>query len=657
MAVNLSSALQYWKTFDLPELQRNLDQIATEIALRQDESDLSRKKLIEQSKTFKKSSSEDARRAAAPLLKSFQAEIDSLTKRSKACETEFLSLYKKLIELPNPVAVLDQAESYQRKNQRLNDIETENQKLRDTLTEYNKEFAEVKNQEVTIKNLKERIKDLERDSSTKTQRAVEEKYEELKKQFDEREKKLHESQFVATTKLSEAEQRLITVQSALDASQSELFNLKSKYDEETAARQAEMDIVLQDLERANQQCETANKDIEALREQLHSRSAVEQTILDTGRNANQAIEALSKSSLESELAIKEKEVAQLVEDIRHMQQSMAKLRDSTASAIAKLEQEVFDKSKQCQDLEARLLQQGDYAEVKKELTILKATEFPSMATEPKSIEHLLMEKNRALQSENTSLRATNSQLKSLCATLEEKVLTTEAVAQERQALIEKLEVDLMMVQSPASVVRSAADGSSAPSNTLSQELVADAVKDSTGPENSSNSLLLIVSSQRERFRARNNELEAENYTLQQNMQRMQNEADSLRADNVKLYEKIKYLQSYSTSTSAKVAIDATASRYSSQYEENLDPFTSFNRKEKQRKYMNLSPPEKVTLGLSRMVLSSKLARTLFFFYMLFMHCLLYIILYKYAYTDDCKRHMAELCYEKFGSQMFPGKQQ
>lgn len=36
----------------------------------------------------------------APLLKSFQSEVDSLSKRSKAAEAAFLSIYKRIIDLP-----------------------------------------------------------------------------------------------------------------------------------------------------------------------------------------------------------------------------------------------------------------------------------------------------------------------------------------------------------------------------------------------------------------------------------------------------------------------------------------------------------------------------------------------------------------------------
>ena len=39
------------------------------------------------------------RKAVAPILKSFQIEIDSLSKRSKGAEKAFLELYRNLSEL------------------------------------------------------------------------------------------------------------------------------------------------------------------------------------------------------------------------------------------------------------------------------------------------------------------------------------------------------------------------------------------------------------------------------------------------------------------------------------------------------------------------------------------------------------------------------
>ncbi len=136
---------------------------------------------------------------------------------------------------------------------------------------------------------------------------------------------------------------------------------------------------------------------------------------------------------------------------------------------------------------------------------------------------------------------------------------------------------------------------------------------------------------------------------QQQAQLLTNEMDKLRSDNVKLYEKIKFLQAYPTKVStnkawtshevlktggelwrcgqrkhkcrfltwqplfhllslehtkcslcllqSSVVSDDTESRYSSQYEERLDPFSSFSKKERQRKYMNLKPYDKITLSM------------------------------------------------------------
>ena len=43
--------------------------------------------------------------------------------------------------------------------------------------------------------------------------------------------------------------------------------------------------------------------------------------------------------------------------------------------------------------------------------------------------------------------------------------------------------------------------------------------------------------------------------------------------------------------------DETVVRYSSQYDQKLDPFTSFSKQERLRKYMDLRPYDKITLGM------------------------------------------------------------
>ncbi|XP_067864007.1 protein CASP-like isoform X1 [Heptranchias perlo] len=663
MAANVGSMFQYWKKFDLQLLQRELDATATVLANRQDESEQSRKRLIDESREFKKNTPEDLRKLVAPLLKSFQAEIDALSKRSKEAEAAFLNVYKRLIDVPDPVPALDLGQQLQLKVQRMHDIETENQKLRETLEEYNKEFAEVKNQEVTIKALKEKIKEYEQTLSSRAEILALEKEQKLQNDFTEKERKLQETQTSLASKFEEADHKVQILQTALESTQTELFDLKTKYDEESTAKADEIEMIMTDLERANQRAEVVQREAEALREQLSSANKSLQlaTQIQKAPDVEQAIEVLTRSSLEVELAAKDREIMQLVEDVQRLQANLTKLRETSASQVSQLEQQLSAKNSTLKQLEEKLKGQSDYEEVKKELSILKSMEFvPSEGSgsqdTSKTLEVLLLEKNRSLQSENATLRITNSDLSARCAELQ--IQFTEAVKTTggQKELITKLEQDLSTIQSMSSLQRPDAEGA----DLSNMEKIPEPIKEATAlfasspsptselPQGQMDSLLSIISSQRERFRARNQELESENRMMQQTLHALQSELDNLRADNIKLYEKIKFLQSY---PGRGTSSDDTELRYSSQYEERLDPFASFSRKERQRRYLSLSPWDKATLSMGRVILSNKLARTIAFFYTVLLHCMVFLVLYKVAWSESVGRDCAAYCAKKYSDHL------
>ncbi|XP_068824802.1 protein CASP isoform X6 [Capricornis sumatraensis] len=614
MAANVGSMFQYWKRFDLQQLQRELDATATVLANRQDESEQSRKRLIEQSREFKKNTPEDLRKQVAPLLKSFQGEIDALSKRSKEAEAAFLNVYKRLIDVP----------------------------------------------EVTIKALKEKIREYEQTLKNQAETIALEKEQKLQNDFAEKERKLQETQMSTTSKLEEAEHKVQTLQTALEKTRTELFDLKTKYDEEITAKADEIEMIMTDLERANQRAEVAQREAETLREQLssanHSLQLASQ--IQKAPDVEQAIEVLTRSSLEAELAAKEREIAQLVEDVQRLQANLSKLRENSASQISQLEQQLSAKNSTLKQLEEKLKGQADYEEVKKELNILKSMEFApaeGAGTQDASrpLEVLLLEKNRSLQSENAALRISNSDLSGRCAELQVHVTELTATAAEQRELIARLEQDLSTIQS---IQRPDAEGAAE----LGLEKIPEPIKEATAlfygpsapasslPEGQVDSLLSIISSQRERFRARNQELEGENRLAQHTIQALQTELDSLRADNIKLFEKIKFLQSYPGRGGGS---DDTELRYSTQYEERLDPFSSFSKRERQRKYLSLSPWDKATLSMGRLVLSNKMARTIGFFYTLFLHLLVFLVLYKLAWSESMERDCATFCAKKFADHL------
>ncbi|XP_041795861.1 cut-like homeobox 1b isoform X3 [Chelmon rostratus] len=662
MAANAGSMFQYWKRFDLQQLQKELDATATQLANRQDESEQTRKKLIDLSREFKKNTPEDLRKQVAPLLKSFQGEIDALSKRSKEAENAFLNVYKKIIDVPDPVPVLELAQQLQLKLQRMHDIETENTKLRETLEDYNKEFAEVKNQEVTIKALKEKIREYEQSLKNQAENLAQEKQLQLHNDYAEKERKLQESQDSMSSRLEEAEHKAQSLQTALETTQAELFDLKTKYDEESTAKADEIEMVMTDLERANQRAEAAQREAESLRERL-SLSNQSQQLSSPAKadpDTEQAAEVASHSSLEAELRAKERETAQLVEDVQRLQASLTKLRETTSSQITQLEQQLSSKTATLKELEEKLQKQADYEEVKKELSILKSMEFgtsDSVQDSSKPLEVLLLERNRSLQSESAALRIANTELSGRYAELQVEFSSAVRTSAEQKELILKLEHDLSTIQAMSSLPRPDADGSEISDMGNIPEPIKEATAMFTGsgvsshpelPQGQMDSLLSIISSQRERFRSRNQELEAENRSMQQTMQALQNELDSLRADNIKLYEKIKFLQSYPGRAGGS---DDTVMRYSSQYEERLDPFASFSRKERQRRYLSLSPWDKATLSLGRVILSNKMARTIAFFYTLFLHCLVFLVLYKTAWSESIGRDCTAFCAKKYSDHL------
>ncbi|XP_016345887.1 homeobox protein cut-like 1 isoform X1 [Sinocyclocheilus anshuiensis] len=422
MAANAGSMFQYWKRFDLQQLQKELDATAAALANRQDESEQSRKKLIDQSREFKKNTPEDLRKQIAPLLKGFQAEIDALSKRSKESEAAFLSVYKRLIDVPDPVSALEAAQQLQVTVRKMHDLETENQRLKDTQQEYEREIAEVKNPEVTIKALKEKLEQYEHSLQAKnTEEAPdqnqdrsgreerESKGENLPNNYADKESQPQQSQDSRTEDLDMKTQSL---QTALEATQAELHELKTKYDEESTAKANEIEAVMTDLERANQRAEAAEREAVSLREQLTSAQPSNQ--IQNAPEMDKSLEALSCSSLEAELGAKEMEVERLAEDVQRLQASLAQLSETSTNQISQLEQQLSSKEALLKQLEEKLQEQSDYEEIKRELCNLKSMEHnssdhhSSVQDSSKPLEMLLTGKVHSQLSESALKRLANN---------------------------------------------------------------------------------------------------------------------------------------------------------------------------------------------------------------------------------------------------------
>ncbi|WKY03006.1 hypothetical protein Q1695_016362 [Nippostrongylus brasiliensis] len=166
-----------------------------------------------------------------------------------------------------------------------------------------------------------------------------------------------------------------------------------------------------------------------------------------------------------------------------------------------------------------------------------------------------------------------------------------------------------------------------------------------------NSVLTIVLAQRDRLKLRVGVLEEELMTEKTKQTMLQTEIDKVRDDNVKLYGKIKFLQGYGSKSPETTVLLPEENNYSQQYERRLDPFQRFGQAEIQRSYSRLPMHDRASLSIGRAIMTSASARMTFFFYLIVLHLLVFLVLYRFAYAESCERDFQQDCVVKFERHM------
>ncbi|XP_058707372.1 homeobox protein cut-like 2 isoform X10 [Poecile atricapillus] len=302
-------------------------------------------------------------------------QVIALSKRSKEAETAFLSVYKQLLEAPDAAPVLEAARSLEDRLQQLQRLEPEPPPLKDLSRPWKKhpELGSTKERregkppaaEPPLPGLDGKA------PSTETS---------LQRNEADKQKGLQEAQVTLAARLGEAEEKIKVLHAALKATQTELLELRCKYDEEAASKADEVAMIMTNLEKANQRAEAAQREVESLREQLAAvnsslRLACCSPTGTTGDKVNYSM--CSGSRLEAALAAKDREILRLLKDVQHLQSSLQELEESSANQIAELEGQLAAKNEAIEKLEEKLQAQADYEEIKTELSILKAMKVAS----------------------------------------------------------------------------------------------------------------------------------------------------------------------------------------------------------------------------------------------------------------------------------------
>ncbi|XP_057747223.1 protein CASP-like isoform X1 [Arachis stenosperma] len=639
----ISVVSAFWKDFDLEKEKSILDEQGLRIAENQENSQKNRRKLAESTRDFKKAPTEEKLGLFNTLLKGYQEEVDNLTKRAKFGENAFLNIYQKIYEAPDPYPSIA---SVAEQDLKLSELESENRKMKVELEEFRTEATHLKNQQATIRRLEERNRQLEQQMEEKVKEIVEIKQRSLAEENQKTLEVLKEREQLLQDQLQSAKESVSNMQKIHELAQNQLFELRAQSEEERAAKQSEVNLLMDEVDRAQTMLFSLEREKGVLRSQLQT--ANENTEMKNRDNLD------SNSALENSLIAKEKLISELNMELHNIETTLSKEREEHMNDIKKFTAMLNEKEATLEamkrDLQARPTEKM-VDDLRKKVKILQAVGYNSIEAEDwevatsgeemSKMESLLLDKNRKMEHELTQLKVKLSEKSSSLETAQEKIKEFTEKMNEQQKLIQKLEDDISKGYSSNPKYHK---GTFLDDWDLSEagrgEVSESSDQRHVSVDQDQNSMLKVICNQRDRFRARLRETEEEIRQLKEKIGALTVELEKTKADNVKLYGKIRYVHDYNTEKvvsrgSKKYAEDLESgftsdveSKYRKIYEDDINPFAAFSKRERDQRYKELGFRDRITLSSGRFLLGNKYARTFAFFYTIGLHVLVFTCLYR-----------------------------
>ncbi|GIL82817.1 hypothetical protein Vretimale_8189 [Volvox reticuliferus] len=677
IASPLSVVCNFWREFDLEGIRTKLDEIGLKVAEHQEESMQNRRKLAEATREFKRNN-EAVSRTVGPLLKQYQEEIDRLTKRAKHGETAFLDLYQKLYEAPDPAPAL--AMAFENAS-RATDLEAQCKKMATELAEYKAEAAQIKNQDLTVRKLEEKVRALEahieeRDKELQEvrQRAVAEADAARVAAMQSREEELE-------AMLSQAQASLLAMQKLYTGAENQLFAIQSQSEEERMGRQAELELASAELERAQERLAALEREKEALVAKLqHDAAFALDGSSGTGGTAAAAAASIEET-LRTELGVQRELAFRLRHELAAVRSESEEIREMLETRMEGLKSTLAATEQHAAALEAELAARPtplQLEELRAQLRVLQAIGYNTLDVDDDattaaitgtstaaganvgggggagvsgrgsglgaagSLEAMLLSKNRHLEHELTmaKLRVVDVRQEADAALVHAAEL--EAQLAEQVALVRQLEEDLLA--SRAAEARLAAGaGAIAPGGSASSPNVAGLVTSASGDTDDGDaSMVRVLCAQRDRFRARVHDLEEELTRLRAELAATKSAAAAAKADNIALVERLRYVHSRTTAVGdgkagkgADVEVGAEVERrYGKIYDEGINPFREFKEQQKERQKSAMGLVDRAMYMLSQLVYGNSAARMFAFLYLALMHALVFVSLMRMTHHSS-----------------------
>lgn len=593
-------ALELWSKADLTTLQKQLDKDVIDMKEKETQFLDSRKNLASETKIFKKLASEEKLANVNKIIKHYQQEIDSLTKRSKSSEVILLDLYGKLAEAPDPKPLLQNSLQKLGKTDDSKALREQIELLEDKLAKY-----------ADYENLKSRLLDLEQNSAVTLVKRLTAKEQEVNSRWEEKQRNWEERESKLMSQLEKLEK-----------------GVSNEGKDQTSGNITEHNLLEQELETA----QSRNFQLEKRNEELNV------ALTKATSNAEQELQLQSRDTKIKQL---ESENALLSATSEHEHQSHKKIEKQLTEQLAALQAETDSYKSEIKSIRMKLDNYSDYVQLKEELSALKRIEFGTDQDDEENgddnaqnkVESGIISANKKLQSNLAELRGKladreeeNISLQKQLVELKERVTKTEALNQKLEEDLDKVEEVDQKFNDTASMMSGATRQINNRSGRLSPtSSIVGIPEESEIPTNfGNNTILPIITKQRDRLRGRNTELEKQLRQLGTDKNKLKSEMTKLKTDNTKLYERIRYLSRYSGNTGdASVADVDTEAQYSQIYEDSINPLNTLKKKELEYYKRNrLSLWEKLFLSFARIILANKVTRMAFLLYCIGIHGLI-----------------------------------
>eukprot|EP00494_Astrolonche_serrata_P023665 UN23923 len=290
--------------------------------------------------------------------------------------------------------------------------------------QYQKELSRLKNQDITIRSLEEKVKLLQNESTSKLE-------EELTKREDEYEKTLHEFGTAIKEKDNQLKESTQTMnelkknyEAKLENAQAQIFEQQQLLDRENNMADSNVDMLEEDLKRSSNTIARIKREKELLQIEFN----------------NFKLENEKESAKEVQ---KELNDANII--IQKLKTQMNNHIVTQSDLVQSHEVEIESYKKKAISLQQELDRRPsttDFEELQKKLAVLKGEDCESFA----DTETFLLLKNRKIQSEITKLKLEKMGLQNSLSQQESQFAQYQHELKSQQSLIEKLENDLSKTQ-------------------------------------------------------------------------------------------------------------------------------------------------------------------------------------------------------------------